>query len=41
MCNEDLTKIDAVTDRQILEVLNWLSYNREKTDLINEKNKQR
>jgi len=37
LCENDLTKIDLVTERNIIEVLNWLSYHKEKTELINKK----
>lgn len=37
MCSNDITKIDYVTDRPILEVMNWLSYHKEKNDLLNKK----
>jgi len=33
LCDNQIWKIDDVTERNIIEVLNWLSYNKEKTDL--------
>ena len=41
LCNGDIINIDKVTERPFLEVMNWLSYQKEKTDIINEKNKRR
>lgn len=38
LCDNDISKIDDVTSRRILEVLNWLSYHKEKNDLKNNKN---
>ena len=35
MCNGDITKLDLVTERGIIEVLNWLSYHKEKENIIN------
>ena len=40
LCNNDITKIDLVTERNILETMNYLSYNKEKNDLIIEKQKK-
>lgn len=40
LCDNQIFRIDEVTQRPILEVLNWLSYHKEKINIINEKNKR-
>ena len=39
LANDDITKIDLVCERPILEALNWLMYNKQKRDRINMMNK--
>lgn len=40
LCNGDITKMDLVCERGIIEVLNWLSYETEKSNLIKNKSGQ-
>lgn len=39
LCNDDLTKIDLVTKRNIIEVLNFLSYKKMKYEKEKERQK--
>jgi len=36
LCVDDITKLDEVCERPILEVMNWLSYKKEQTDRANQ-----
>jgi hypothetical protein len=40
MCNDDITKIDLILERGILEIMNWLSYHQEKNNMIKEINRK-
>lgn len=35
LCKDDITKLDEVVNRNIIEVLNWLTFNKQKIDKQN------
>jgi len=40
LCDKDITKIDMVTDRNIIETMNWLSYHKEKNEILKKQMQQ-
>ena len=41
LCGDNIFNIDRVTEMALVEVMNWLSYHKEKTDMINSQQKKK
>lgn len=37
MCNDDITKLEEISNKKLIEVLNWLQYKKYKNEKANEK----